>query len=342
MTKERIIAAIQGKNKAYEGLDLALRMRYYYQKGFSLAWSYQGERGTFCLGPRRKDDSLIEEDTLLQAGSISKTVFATLLMRLHDQGKIDLLEDVNSYLKDYHVEAPQAEKITLKMLLSHMAGFNVHGFRGYSPSQHMTNDDVIQGCGNSLKLLIDFPPQTCWRYSGGGYQIAQKAIEDSLGSDTQSLAEQYVFKPLGLTNSGYWQPLYETRHAQAAHAMNSPDENYHFYPELAAAGLWTTPSDLVDFALSLRNSLQGSDFLSQKTMAIMTDQVWNGRCVGIFCTEDQTEFFHGGSNMGFESLVAFSRDQDFAFAIMANSNGASALNREIFSVVKNELGISVS
>jgi len=333
MDFQEVLQKLYAPNPQYEGLDLALRMLYYHIPSFSLAWYYKGEVYAHVEGKRRTDGTPVEVDTLFQAGSISKVAFAALVMRLHQEGKLDIHADVNSYLHGYQVQAPEGVLITIGMLLSHMAGFNVHGFPGYAPSASVTNDDVIVGKGNTLSLEIDFPPNTCWRYSGGGYQVAQKAVEDIMQQDIPSLAAQYVFAPLMMQDSGYWQPLCEARQAQAAHALSTKGENYHFYPELASAGLWTTPSDLLKMALALGRSYNGDCFLGHDVARMMMQPVWTDRCTGIFHNGSTGEFYHGGSNMGFESLMLYHPSYDFALAIMSNSNGASALNRQIANVI---------
>jgi Beta-lactamase class C and other penicillin binding proteins len=337
MDYQEVLQKLYAPNPHYEGLDLALRMQYYHIASFSLAWHYKGQVFTHVEGKRRLDGSLVQPDSLFQAGSISKPAFTALVMRLHQEGKLDIHHDVNDYLQGYRVQAPEGEKITIAMLLSHMAGFNVHGFPGYDPSATVTNDDVIMGLGNTPKPEIDFPPNTCWRYSGGGYQIAQKAVEDIMGQDTSSLADQYVFAPLMMQDSGYWQPLCEARQAQAAYAMRGGEEGYHFYPETASAGLWTTPSDLLKLALAFGRSYKGNGYLNQEVAQMMMQPVWTDRCIGIFHNGTTGEFYHGGSNYGFESLMLYHPDHDFALAIMANNNGASALNRQIANVIIDTL-----
>jgi CubicO group peptidase (beta-lactamase class C family) len=310
--------------------------------GISVSWSYQGHTGNLTIGERRYGtNEQITQNTIFQGGSVSKTAFTALVMKLHDLGLIDLFADVNQYLKTYHLDNVGSEKISLHMLLSHMAGTNVHGFEGYPLGTNMNLKDVLLGKGNSAKVLVDLTPNQHWRYSGGGYVVAQLAIEEHFGSTSDKLAEEFLFAPLNMTNSTFEHPLPESLRNRVAYGCTVDylpvPSGYHFYPELSAAGLWSTPSDLLKLAIELRTSFLLGGYLSQKTARIMMSTVSPGRCVGIFLNPQSAEFFHSGVNAGFESWFSFDLERDFTITIMTNGNSGLTLCNAIHDTVKNNL-----
>lgn len=174
-------------NKPNQKMNLQDRMNYYHVNGVSIAIIDHGEiTDTFVYGLA---DAITKKpltaNTLLQAGSISKTIAAFSILYLVQQKILALDKDVNLYLKSWHVaenEFTTKEKVTLRRILSHSAGLTVSGFPGYERgSQIPTTVQVLDGVkplANTDKVKVNSVPGSQWRYSGGGTTIAQLIIED--------------------------------------------------------------------------------------------------------------------------------------------------------------------
>ena len=170
-------------NEPKKTFTLEERMRHYQTPGFSIAIVKNGKivvaKG---YGQRNKKDDPVNSETLFQAASISKPVTALGVLKLVQTGKVDLDVPINQYLEGYQLEENEftkANKVTLRRLLTHTAGLNVGGFGGYLQEEEMPSTiDVLLGRGNSPKLEVVEEPGTRWNYSGGGYVLVQKIIED--------------------------------------------------------------------------------------------------------------------------------------------------------------------
>ena len=204
----------------------------------------------------------IDEHTLFQAGSISKPIAAFGALILVQQGKISLDADVNLYLKRWKVpenELTKTEKVTLRRLLSHTAGTSVHGFPGYSVQAAIPNIvDILEGkkpLVNTDPVRVIVKPGTVMQHPGGGTTIVQLLIEDVTGEHFDVWMQNNVLKPLGMSESTFAQPLlpsYALHAAYGHHHGKVVEGKWHLYPEMAAAGLWTTPKDLAQFIISFK------------------------------------------------------------------------------------------
>src|SRR5262249_26326956 len=146
-------------------------------------------------------------------------------------------------------------KVTLANLLSHTGGLTVHGFPGYEAGAKLPSlPEVLDGRApaNTPAVRVDTEPGTIYRYSGGGVTIEQLAVEDVAGRPFDATARAAVLAPLGMTDSPYPHPPPEGWRAKAATGYRNDGTaipgKFHTYPEQAAAGLWTTPTDLAKFA----------------------------------------------------------------------------------------------
>lgn len=278
--------------------------------------------------------------TLYQAGSISKSVAATGALRLVEQGKLSLDEDVNQKLKTWKVpenEFTKNEKVTLRRLMSHTAGLTVHGFPGYDVSDPLpTLVQVLNGekPANTDPIRVDTIPGTNWRYSGGGVTIEQLLMMDVTGKAFPHLMRELVLDKIGMNDSSYEQPLPARRTATTAGGTNGNGQEvhgrWHVYPEMAAAGLWTTPTDLAKFVIEIALSKQAKSnrILSQKTTNEMLTPVMNYAGLGFFLDKDNPgQFGHNGADDGFQALLTMNAESGNGVAIMVNSdNGISLAN----------------
>ncbi len=146
----------------------------------------------------------VTADTLFQAASISKPVFALAVMRLVQEGRLSLDEDVNTYLTSWRVPASGnwQPRITLRQLLSHTAGLTVHGFPGYATSDPLpTLVQVLNGKppANTDEVEVNIIPGLHYRYSGGGTTVAQQVLVDVLGKPFPEIMRELVLELLGMT-----------------------------------------------------------------------------------------------------------------------------------------------
>jgi CubicO group peptidase (beta-lactamase class C family) len=284
----------------------------------------------------------VTANTLFQAGSISKPVAAVGAMTLVEQGKLKLDDDVNSYLKEWKVpenEFTKQQKVTLRRLLSHTAGLTVHGFPGYEVSAPVpTVLEVLDGKkpANTAAIRVDILPGTQYRYSGGGYTVAQLMMTEVVGKPFAEFMHQAVLEKAGMGHSTYKQPLPARLTSVAASGYrsngNAVPGKYHTYPEMAAAGLWTTPSDLARFAIEIQKSREGRSniILKQATVEEILHEEKQGYGLGFSLPVNNgtKEFGHGGANDGFQALMSATFDGQ-GFVVMTNSGNGSQLAGEI-------------
>jgi CubicO group peptidase (beta-lactamase class C family) len=168
--------------------------------------------------------------------------------------------------------------------------------------------------------------------------IEELALTDTVGKPFEQIAREWVLGPLAMTNSTYEQPLPAERANQAARAHNPRGarmgDPWHVYPEHAAAGLWTTPTDLAKFAIEVQKSLiaQSNRVFSQTMMQEMVTPVGVGPFAVGFQIEKQGEgwyFMHGGSNWGFQCDLIAHRIKGYGVVIMTNSDNGPPLMQEL-------------
>jgi len=291
-------------------------------------------------------------ETLFQAGSISKPVAATGALRMVELGMLDLDLPVDTFLTSWQLpdsEFTELEPVTIRRLLSHTAGTTVHGFPGYAPWEPVpTVPQVLDGLppANTAPVRVDILPGSQLRYSGGGTTIVQLAMTDVSGESFPALLDRLVLEPAGMVRSTYENPLpgEQLTEAAAGYRRNGgavPGKR-HTYPEMAAAGLWTTPTDLARFALAIQRSLRGGDggVLSPETAREMLTPVRETAGLGFFIEDREggTYFQHGGADEGFQALLLASRDGGRGIAVMANSDNGGAIASEILRAVALEYG----
>jgi CubicO group peptidase (beta-lactamase class C family) len=339
---------------------LAQRMEYYATPGASIGVVDDGAIAWASgLGVRMMGTAdAVTATTPFQAGSISKPVFALAVMRLVEQGTLDLDADVNDYLSSWRVPANGGwqPRITLRQLLSHTAGTTVHGFRGYPASGPWpTPLEVLQGVppANTPEVIVDLMPGLAFRYSGGGTTIAQQVVVDVLGRPFPDLMRELILDPLGMADSTFEQPLPAPMTARAAvgHPLNGQplSGGAHVYPEMAAAGLWTTAADLSRLAIALMRTLRGErSALPLKTESVQSmlqpqlpDQTIGEHFVGIgwYCGGEGDDFCfgHQGVDEGFLAEMRVLPARGKAAAVLINAHGW-LLPVEIFKAIGREYG----
>ncbi|KAH7333093.1 beta-lactamase/transpeptidase-like protein [Rhexocercosporidium sp. MPI-PUGE-AT-0058] len=257
------------------------------------------------------------KDTLFQACSISKPITALAVIKLCQEGTLDLDTPISQYLSAESLSwistpktLPLVSQITLRLLLSHTAGLSCHGFRGYNKEPVPSLEQMLRGdppANNEPITLALFPGQKFF-YSGGGFQVVQLILETMLQKPFHDIMQELVLGPLEMTRSTYaFIPSTEKNYAPAhlsGKVRAEPD--FYLMAESAAAGLWTTPSDLLKAIHAIQRSLQLGDILEAEwTKKMLAEVENNGMALGWMTKKGTGILAHIGNNEpGYACYVA--------------------------------------
>lgn len=291
------------------------------------------------------DKVALDTNTLFQAASISKPITAIGVLKLVEDGKLDLDTDVNTYLKSWQIpdsDLTDSQKVTLRLLLTHTAGVNVHGFAGYEINPNLSTVDVLNGKGNSDSIQVVRIPGTEWTYSGGGYVIIQQIIEDVTGEPFDVYMDREILPALNMSRSTFAQPLPEELHSNTSLAYRSDmsvnEHGWNTYPEIAPAGLWTTPRDLASYFLEINaiyTDRKTDGVLSPESLdEMLTPRLGDwGLGPALEWSGDSLRMQHGGKNMGFSNIFVGQPKLGNAAIIMTNGDNGTIAMREILRSV---------
>ena len=348
---DALIAAIEGPQTGRDGelagLTFAAAMQKLGVPGVSVAvikdFDIQWSRGYGVADVT--SGATVTPDTLFQAASISKPIAAMAVLKAVQDGKFTLDQDVNQLLTSWKVPASEhtaRQPVTLRGLLSHTSGTDDgFGFPGYKPTAALpTLVQILNGAApsNVGPVLVARPPLTAVKYSGGGIALVQLLMTDMMKRPFPDLMRETVLAPLGMTRSAYEQPLSPERDRDAARAHDrtgaARDVKWHVYPELAAAGLWTTAPDLARFGIELQKSLQGrsNKVLTRATAMEMATPVGVGPfAIGMQVARIGEGWYlqHGGSNWGFQCNLVVHKLKGYGFAAMSNADSGGRLIGEL-------------
>jgi len=346
------------------GLDLGRLMKQHQIPGISIA-VIEGYK-IVCAkgyGVTQKDGSdPVTPATLFLAGSISKPVAAVGALYLVQQGKLSLDEDINLKLKSWKVpdnDYTAQHKVTLGLLLDHTGGFTGGDFfPGYAigePVPALTQILDGQAPANNNPMRVGYVPGSEWRYSGDGYMVIQQLLMDVSGRSFPDLMRSAVFDKLGMHDTTYQEPLPADRAGSAASGTlldgSAVKGRWHVNPEMAAGGLWSTPTDLAKLAIELALSAQGkaNHVLSQAMTHDMLTAHWHKGVINILGTQDDPDgmgygffvgkkdgrFGHIGGNVGYQATLVMFGDTGNGIVIMTNSDiGLTASNVLLDKVAK--------
>jgi CubicO group peptidase (beta-lactamase class C family) len=276
--------------------------------------------------------------TLFQAASISKPVAALVALHLVAQGSLALDADVNQYLTSWQLpDGGGLPPVTTRHLLSHGGALTVSGVPGYQQGEALPSlTDILDGIppANTPAVRKDGPSALEWRYSGGGYVVLQQLLEDVTGRPFADLVAELVFRPARMDTATYTQP--QPVDAAAPHVAGE-EVAWRVHPELATAGLWCTPDDLVRLAQAIQAAMAGeAGSLLPKNLAreMMTPHmgVW-GLGVALSGTGEDQRFGHGGENYGYESVLIGTVHGRYAAAVMTSSDQGVPVITSLLSAV---------
>lgn len=292
----------------------------------------------------RVDMDGLADDAVLQVGSISKAVAALVALRLVEDGVVPLDADVNDSLTSWRVPG----EVTLRQLLSHTGGVNVHGFPGHpNGTPAPTLLQVLNGepPSNTDALEVDAAAQGSYNYSGGGYAIMQQLVEDATGASFAEVADELVLYPLGMNDSTFEQELPPRLRDRVAHGYHGEDEvegGWHVYPAATAAGLWTTARDLGRFAAAIQRAVGGQPSRVSRATAVRMlapqaevpeQEHWDEiralgveppseMGLGLFLHLDGSLFGHWGNNAGYSAALNASATDGSGAVVIVNADGA--------------------
>ena len=342
-----LLKVTRGSKQPTDKMDLVQRMRHYKVPGFNAAFVHQGELAWvsgFGLVEAGGEEP-ITRDTIFQAASISKPVTGMVALHLVEAGVLDLDGDVNDYLHSWKIPKTKftkdgKSKVTLRGLLSHTAGINIFGYRGYPAGSELpTLQQILNGKppATSGKVRVVKEPGTVFKYSGGGYLIAQQMIEDVTERPLADLAKEIVFDKLGMADSTFDSvpPADYLSRAATAHTKTGQPVpgRWHIYPEQAAASLWSTPTDLACLITEVLKSLNNESNLvlsAEMTRQMLVPQIGMGGVgFNIVIRDGMTRFGHPGWNEGIHNMIMGCPETGQGIVWMTNGENGRRLGSEV-------------
>lgn len=325
------------------------RMAFYHVNGLSIAvvHNYKLEWARGYGWADSADQRPVTTQTLFQAASISKSLNAVGVLKLAQEGKLNLYTDINTYLSSWkfpYDSLSKGKKITVANLLSHTAGLTIHGFPGYAKGDSLpTPEQILDGKrpANTGAVRSMYEPGKKSEYSGGGTTISQVIVMDITHLPYDRYMSEQVLNPLGMTSSFYTQPAPAGKQAILATGYhvngNVIEGKYHIYPEEAPAGLWTNPSDLCKYIIETQLAYEGRSVkvLSQEyTRLRLTPYIDSTAALGVFINKigGISYFQHGGANEGFRSQYYGSLEGGNGVVVMVNSDNGNIMEEVIASV----------
>ena len=322
-------------------MRLSDRMRDLHVPGVSIAFIDHGRIAwTRAYGVADVDSGRpVTPATLFQVASISKSVAAVATVK----SRIDLDADVNTRLRAWHVpDGPLTAQhpVTVRGLLSHTAGVSGDDLFGYAAAEPCPALPQVLA-----KIEIKSVPGSRYAYSSLGYAVLQQVLVDTTGQPFDALARATVLAPLGMRDSLFASMLPAALAPRAAkgHALDGTPiaGGWHCYPEQAAAGLWTTASDLARFAIALQDRVQTRHaFLTRQQRATLLTPVRDDYGLGFQLDHAGREpaFHHSGSNPGYKAqLWAYPRTGQGA-VILTNGDYGTTLIAELMRAIAAEYG----
>ncbi len=287
----------------------------------------------------------VETDTLFQTASLSKPMSAVVTAAAAERGLVDLEADVEGMLTSWQLPPmPYDGPITLRMLLAHRAGTNVPGFPGYRFDERLPGlPQILGGVRDKNEEIRVTAEPGDRRYSGGGYVMAQLAVEDDVGRAWEDLAETLVFEPLDLELSTY-RILDESDRSRVAVGYRSDGVEvagggWHLYPETAPASLWSTPTEYALFVVDVMRSYEDGTgvVLDGPAARLLLDPDF-AMGFGVSREAGGIAIGHKGANEGYRGRFLALPHLGEGVVVMTNGDRGDALASAVIDVVADEFG----
>ena len=286
-------------------------------------------------------EDLVTGDTVFNIGSISKSVAAWGLMQLVERGKVDLDEPAETYLTRWKLPASEefdSQGVTLRRLLSHTAGLSLHGYPGFQPDQELPSLEAsLSGGPNAPEAVrLIYEPGTRWKYSGGGYTMAQLMVEEVTGRDFATYMREEVLRPLGMASADYgWTDHVDAHAATPYDQFGEPIPGPRF-TALAAAGLQLSARDLARFAIANMPAFRpdgDEEILGRASVELMHVPAESSPNYGLgFSVEKRDGVVivgHGGANEGWMAKLSFVPELGEGIVILTNGSAGQFVHGPI-------------
>ena len=297
-----------------------------------------------------EDSVRVNSSTVFNGASLSKPVTAMAALDLVEERVLSVDEDVNTYLRGWQVpDNPftKEEKVTLKRLMGHTAGFDRYVQSSFFPHETLpTITQMLAGEAPSVDppVSLVYVPGQKQIYSNPGYSVMEKLIEDVTGKDFNAVLTERIFEPSGMIYSSFEQPVPDRLSQQMATGYSNDLEPYPYklFPYKAAGGIWTTPTDLAKFLGTLLEDHQtGRDAILSQTMAdsVFSKSSTRWGFAKIYNDESPDVLIeHWGSNSGFTCYMVASHVHRQGLVIMTNSDNGMSLMSYITRAVAAAYG----
>ena len=321
-------------------ININERMKHYNVSGLSIAEIDHGQiSNTECFGfLEAGTNNKVNSNSIFNACSISKFLTAMLVMKLTEQGILDLDEDVNKRLSSWKVpdnELTKIKKVTLRNLLCHQSGIidPKGSFTELNPiNVYPSMAELLEGRTSYCKMPIEvqYEPESDFQYSDAGFCIIQQLIEDVTGKPFKKVMTELIFHPLLMKNSTFEMTLLEDKieNFSCGHNKNGKliDRKYPIYPYLAASGLLTTPSDIAILVIELMNALKGESKIglsatrSKEMINSQGGKEWTGLGLFLDPSEHEVEISSLGWGTGFQCMMVAHPYLETGIVIMTNTD----------------------
>ncbi|UBM59979.1 beta-lactamase family protein [Marinilongibacter aquaticus] len=320
------------------------KMEDYAIPALSMAVIHQGELAwtNVYQNPNFPEEQALDCASIFQAASLSKPVTFMAALRMQAAGEIDMDEDIQHYLTDFTL--PQGKQtaenpVTFRNIFAHTSGITAGGYQGYAKKLPMPSDiDILKGVEgvNSPAIEVLSPPNEALVYSGGGYTLAELALQDIFRAKFADIMKKWILEPVGMTHAEFTQPLPDERTNQVAKGYTQSGEliegGWNNYPEQAAAGLWSNATDLAKFLIEIYKGYQGkSTVFSQSDIQSILREERDGHVYGFIVnhTDDDISITHFGGNVGYRTGMTISLTNGNGLVYLINSDKGIALGNEL-------------
>ncbi len=332
-----------------EPASVEARMSLHKTPALSVAVLRHGELDwTAAWGRLSVDGAAAGCDSLFQGGSLAKPATVLAALRMQQQGIVDFDKGIEAYLTTWHLPAGRqtsANPVTLRNLFTHTAGITPGGYDGYAPGAPIPTDQQTAGGeapANSKKVEVLNAPGASLVYSGGGYTVAEIALQDRLDQPFEQIMRTWLTIPVGMKQADFTQPLPAASQLRAAHGHladgSAVPGGWRVHPEQAAAGLWTTASDMAALLLEIRKGWQGhSDVFTQESIRGLLETPIDGHAYGfrLIGEADRVFMTHYGGTLGYRAGMTLNLESGDGAVYLTNSDKGSDLGLEFLRAVSS-------